>query len=361
MRGTIFILVLFIGGAGCSHKTGGPFDMAFTPTRTLPEAKKLAQNSSIYCPDQDNCPSAISLLTTAHGAPSYGVGRCTGFLIADDMMVTNSHCIPDDLKREDSSCSGRIWAHFPKTTKHAPEIRKCVRVRFTSKNDPARAQLFFDIALIELDRPSRRTPLKISREGLKNDEPVTLFKVDPLQTEKPMGIVSHVLCRAKHESFHLPNNTESLDPVHAIADCATMPGNSGSPGLDSENRVRVVLQAGTPDHTLNQLQKHYADYLDGELVVPMSFASNAACFPFGKDGREIERLPGQCKKRMGKAPSRNMNYLRDAETKLRTSSGLASDKMDESNYPIVKLGDWEARPFLNKYLQLQAKVSPPKD
>ena len=56
-------------------------------------------------------------------APPRQMGLCTSFLIGNSLLVTNSHCLPEDLKATGTSCAGRIWANFPASGSYPASCR----------------------------------------------------------------------------------------------------------------------------------------------------------------------------------------------------------------------------------------------
>ena len=183
---------------------------------------------------------AIALLTATSASHRSAI-HCTAFLIAPDILMTNSHCIPEDLQESKSSCQKRIWAVFPDRD-GLPMVRsECSTILAASPTeDPGRDT---DYAFIILSEPSSRTPLQISREGFKDGDTYSAHLVESENHTYTMIKFHQESCRAVHETVVFPDSNHDKAPVMVLADCRVHHGNSGSPILDSEGKVRGIVQA----------------------------------------------------------------------------------------------------------------------
>ena len=61
---------------------------------------EMLTDSEVQC-DERTCPDAVGQIV-AREQTSFAVyeGTCTGFLVAPDIVATNSHCIPQSVKRK---------------------------------------------------------------------------------------------------------------------------------------------------------------------------------------------------------------------------------------------------------------------
>lgn len=165
---------------------------------------------------------------------------CTGFLVANDTIVTAGHCI-----RQQSDCDGWRWVFDYKTSDtyqigktfrvDRDKIYRCSYIVATKLSEET------DFAIIKLDRPVLdRDFLKIRREGIvtKNDN-LTLVGY-------PSGIPVKVAAQAKVLAPNLERNL-------FIANTDSFSGNSGSPVINSNTGlVEGILVAGEEDYEVRK-------------------------------------------------------------------------------------------------------------
>ena len=197
------------------------------------QKKKFSFDSCYY----KNCPSFVGGLLYESGSSLKG---CSASLIGPSQVLTNAHCIPEDIAEAGSDCDGRVRVVFPKTKDHPSESFHCERILSIAsdynKNEPDSP----DWAVLELDGVSSRKPVAFRRDGIEPKEPVTIYKVD-FNTDKSMmrGRIVKTNCLAN--SGHLLS-TNFIGPISAlfnVNNCnpALEQGNSGSAVLDRQGRL----------------------------------------------------------------------------------------------------------------------------
>src|SRR5579885_3303104 len=108
--------------SGCGPAQSGN-DVCSTPD--LAAAQKMAQLTQVSCFDEQDCNPSVAMVAAAWTDPKPGVTVCTGFLIAPDILATNSHCLPEDLEQAGASCSQRLWIFFPSSNGFTQEQQEC--------------------------------------------------------------------------------------------------------------------------------------------------------------------------------------------------------------------------------------------
>ena len=254
------IILLFLISSlflSCGKKDG--FSKSSTniiQTESMIESKVKLDVSDSRCMEKNNCSPSVGLLVAA--SEKY-VETCTAFLITDDVVATNAHCIPKDLRDLKEECNDRITLDFPETNTYPREIVKCSQVLEVSKITN-RFKGNADFAFIKLARKIRRPILEISQKGFDADsyEDFSIIKMEPHNMESglPGGFQQEETCRYTPNS--MLSSDKSTSPFRAIvvmADCIVVSGNSGSPIVDSEGKVRGITYA-----TFNY--KKLEDYAD---------------------------------------------------------------------------------------------------
>lgn len=166
-------------------------------------------------------------------------GTCSGFLIADDLILTAGHCV-----KFSNFCSDYKWVFGfevnPKTKKAGLDIPEtdvysCKKVISKTLS----YQLSLDYALVQLDRPVKdRLPLNLRVESqIQVDTP--LFVIG-----SPSGLPLKIADGAKVRS--------SSHPFYFTANLDTFQGNSGSAVFNARTgEVEGILVRGESDYVPN--------------------------------------------------------------------------------------------------------------
>lgn len=158
--------------------------------------------------------------------------RCSGFLVAPDLIVTAGHCVQDA-----ADCSDNVWAFDyteNKTQFSQSDIYECAEVVKTVLND----DIALDYAVVRLNRPvTDRKFLRIRSEGVvgKGDPMVIIGNPSGLPTK----IADNANVRSKNEEHYF------------ITDVDSFGGNSGSAVFNSQTGlVEGILVRGEDDYVV---------------------------------------------------------------------------------------------------------------
>ena len=163
--------------------------------------------------------------------------NCSGFLVADNKLVTAGHCI-----KGPAQCSSYKWvfdyrvesSDQGKVTVPATSVYSCKKVIATRLDSASKD----DYAIIELDRPvTDRLPLKFRRSGKPSvgDSLVVIGH--------PTGLPTKIADGAK---------IRSLSGKFFIANLDTYGGNSGSAVFNVQTEeVEGILVRGETDYVYN--------------------------------------------------------------------------------------------------------------
>jgi hypothetical protein len=176
-------------------------------------------------------------------AEDISAGKCSGFLVAPDLLVTAGHCVWGQ-----SSCDENKWVFDFRNDfiynggnpdlafVSSDDIYGCKEVvnrkyaRETTKND---------FALIRLDRPvTDRKPLEFRTEGkIEDDTKIVMVGY-------PLGLTAKVSYEAKL--------IENINPFYFKTNLDSFTGNSGSPVFNKETGlVEGILVRGEIDFIPN--------------------------------------------------------------------------------------------------------------
>jgi hypothetical protein len=183
----------------------------------------------VVCEKADECPEWVAGLAHDHGV-------CSSFLVAPNIIGTNLHCIPEDLRHEKASCKDRIVVSFPKTAHHSEETIDCEEMVHVS---PPISDKFLtpDFAFFRLKEKTTRDYLEISQAGIADGALITLYKVDPGE----VGIVRKVQCPAVQNSLFNPYFQQDKSPLVSLIPCPVIKGNSGSALVGADGKAHGII------------------------------------------------------------------------------------------------------------------------
>lgn len=193
--------------------------------------------ADVFCEKPSDCPENVGqVIILETGANKV----CTGFLVKEDIMATNLHCVPESLKTVGASCAKQIKIQFPGQKMQDVDLNECDKVLFLSaplQNN----SLNVDLALFKFKKSFGRKSFKISQEGFPFESEYTLFKIDP---DNKGGLLKKITCAPKPHSILNPYFVTEKSPIINLNPCVAVKGNSGSPILSRDGYVRGMLSSG---------------------------------------------------------------------------------------------------------------------
>ena len=245
----LFLTLIFLADflVGCSKSSNSTLDS--NPHRehfrTATETKSLIDGAQVSCENTDSarCSPSVGMLITLE--KSTDIFQCTAFLIAPNIAVTNSHCIPQDLKSTHSNCTDRMWLYFPNVGELKEQRSECSEVLFASKiqeDSTEVSDVSPDYAVLRLKQSITRPFLKLSRDGFKDQGIYQIMKMNPHNGFSIGGLIVNDQCTAIHNSHVIPHSSANESLNMTLADCTIEHGNSGSPLIDADGNVVGILQ-----------------------------------------------------------------------------------------------------------------------
>lgn len=253
----------------------GTVDQKNYPVQLYPSdngGQELFDQARVYCQDSQDCPGAVGLLafTTSEGA-----GMCTTFLIAPDLMMTNSHCISTEARKSPNTVSKSMKVLFPSTNLLPGEtvaVSEVVKFSDINLRDDQTVGKKPDYALLRLERRiTDRTPLGLSQDGIPEAFDFKIFSVTPQSKSQVLGALEVKKCQSMMSSGVQPSYNSPYTSVVSFSDCVIKHGNSGSPMVDDQMKARGIIHAGADG--LDQI----AQALEIPRVDPLNLGTNMAC------------------------------------------------------------------------------------
>lgn len=261
----------------------------------LAEVQKL----KVICHDEETCSPSVGnfMVMTAEWQPekqkfNIQFGNCTASLIAPNLAITNRHCFIDTKAKAGDSCEN-IFIKFPKVGTHQEEIAECKEVVFRPQVDPMdddQKTQNLDVAIIKLKSSSKRPTLKVSTEGFKNNEMVTIHRVTT-QELKTSDNQSEI--RSYLEALHCPVVQDAAiktsmrlasHPFSAfvyMANCPIVESNSGSPILDSQSSIKAVVNSYISAEIIKRSLPAAEKFKDGTQGINLACVDSPVINPNG--------------------------------------------------------------------------------
>ncbi|RZA00189.1 MAG: trypsin-like serine protease, partial [Proteobacteria bacterium] len=164
MKNLFLLLLPFTLLSACSKEAEDPNPpislVREVPAASLSDALKLREDARLKCQDPAHCPANVGLFLATK--PD-GVLSCTGFLVEEDVVATNSHCFPNAIKELSDLCAERVSITFAASGGRPEEKFSCAEFLGASARPNA---LSPDLALFRLAKKTGRAPFPIDRSGV---------------------------------------------------------------------------------------------------------------------------------------------------------------------------------------------------
>lgn len=300
--------------------------------------------SDLNCANSHDCPLNVGMVGVNISGDDYQpqIGQCTGFLIADDIVATNSHCIPERLKENNQSCEKFLAIKFIGYRGDGlPNIYGCKELLSFSKLKA----LGPDYAFFRVD-PTGIKPFTISQKGIEDEERLQIAKVTP-HARSEGGSLERVSCRNVLGSLL---NIQAVSPWSSTGvalDCQTVEGNSGSPIINNGGEVVGIVQAYRPGRYSKHVEENFKNFnlrMPEQIKAHLIF-TNLSCVSLQGISSEIS----QCAiaKRLGFVECLGLNGSDNMESARVAIELWRQDLPDIFMYDIVskkKDGSVEAKP-----------------
>ena len=309
----IFISLIFIG---CGQKKSKPTSIIY-----IGQEENLSTYTENLTVDFSS-PEGLGTLITLHEGMNIqrNVSFCTWFLVDKNLAMTNSHCIPEAIKKDNKLSCGDYLQGGIKTQSGIIKVR-CKKLIHAS--DISQSTLLNDdYALIELEKSiDNAFTFKLDRKGVAENEKIKILTLNHQQNSH--GIYSSYKernCMMKSSNMWGKINYSGASPLVGFKEegtneiCKTIHGNSGSPVTDESGRLIGILHGGIKEgFDLNQGMK----FSSSEMTNDLSILTNFRCQKFNDSVLDAD-YPESCANKKQTVGLDNEKLLDELELKIRT-------------------------------------------
>lgn len=246
---------------------------------TPQQLANVLQQWKVECRDSSSCPESVGQVLVTDGK---NLGQCTGTLIDENRILTNSHCFnfrdsqTQRLVNPQKLCEAGSRIVFPATGERAAEQMRCKKVLV--KSELSLNYINPDFLVFEVENLSGRKSQNLSREGLADQSILKLQRVNPIR--RGLGRLTVETCQVVHKTLLVPKAVTDHYHIQIVQGCDVVHGNSGSALVDQNNKIRGVVFKGFTEQARLPMNDFEKDVRQKALAKKTAFVTNSTCMDF---------------------------------------------------------------------------------
>lgn len=283
--------LLLVGCSQGSLSHVDPSEMPIESFTSTQELNRTLDQWKVNCHDIQACPNSVGQVLITNGRV---LGLCTGTLIDNKYVLTNSHCF--QIRESQSPrmadpqkiCESGTRIVFASNSTQGANQLKCKKV--VEKSVLSETYMNSDYLLFEVENTSARESDRVSRQGFIESEDYFMRKVNPVR--RGFGELVIEKCRPVFRTVLVPRAHDEHFHIQVMKGCDAVSGNSGSSLVDNQGKVRGILFKGFAAETQRILNEFEKDIRNKAIKQKTTLITNATCmnFPFQESpDRDITR------------------------------------------------------------------------
>ena len=211
------------------------------------ELRAALAESSVTCMES-SCPSNVAKLAfwqrSSESEEGYSFGVCSGTLVDETTVVTNSHCIPEEISYNGANCNGQVLVQFPEDYNNGREAESVDCLKVEEVHDYLNGGP--DIAIIKVKKSRYyRESARIAPNKMNDRGKVFAYTMNPSQGRNRFaGYIYKKSCSISQTNIltgHL--SSASSDALITGWSCDVISGNSGSGVFNSRGEFIGVVHS----------------------------------------------------------------------------------------------------------------------
>lgn len=215
------------------------------------EVQKALSKAQLSCMNSEDCAQNVGLIFSLQSSNIFQTSfmQCNGFLVSDDIVATNSHCISDNLKKNPKLCSTQLAIKFVGAQSKTFICKELLEFSTLSMRTKSADYAFFRIEKTGIP------PLTVIKSGVKGMASVRTITVSHEGSEYKLKSQG---CELVYGSLLGGYSLSAFSPILSSQGCKTVHGNSGSPVLIENGMDVGIVQAIMETYSL-EVQRFIED------------------------------------------------------------------------------------------------------
>jgi V8-like Glu-specific endopeptidase len=206
------------------------------------EIQAIMSNQFFECGSVDGspCPSGVARLFILDKEDAESSSVCTGFMVDNDTMVTNQHCVSSL-----AICRNTYVAIFDGSSYQENKCKTIIKT--LNDGGPKERGKKIDVAIIKLEKSFKGKTFAISEKKVYSDDELSVWVIDHtgLADRNSNPYFSRIT------QFKCTAGSVSMNQSMILNNCPVIKGNSGSPVLNSSGSFIGVVWGSTAPKTIN--------------------------------------------------------------------------------------------------------------
>jgi hypothetical protein len=246
------------------------------------EIRKATTEGILECGER-SCPTGIAKVTIIEKGNK--VFQCSGFLINQETIVTNRHCLTDDLiGKHGVSCRGKLYFTFPASDLRPSKTIGCEQLIHSSpRGVKDNISFHMDYAILKLAEKVDYTPFQTDLKGIPPKSKLSSWVVDheglfksSIRKIQCQTIPLSLLSQDHFDEWTRIVTASTLDENKET--CRAIPGNSGSVILNEDGlAVGVLSSIAMGDKIYSAIAEEYSGYIIDKNLHQLVFFQNLSC------------------------------------------------------------------------------------
>ncbi|MBT4792025.1 MAG: trypsin-like peptidase domain-containing protein [Halobacteriovoraceae bacterium] len=233
--------------------------------------------SAVVCGEYDlDCPDNVAKLTFwSETNGKFALSVCSGTLIDEEYILTNRHCIPENLIKvgAGASCNKQIVINFPDTKNSDAEMLDCIEIVqvFPDKEDQP------DLAVLRVQKStSLRSGTSLNKKPYTHRQEVYAYTMNPNPYVRMSGTIVRKECSISLDNFMtLKRDGSAGDVLLSGYNCKLIGGNSGSAIFNQAGEIVGVINKRIDNDVVKKI--FYQNDISHMAFTNMGGAVNISC------------------------------------------------------------------------------------